>query len=94
MEYIIGDLPAFYWNEAYKISKNNEIRNVFLLYYKNEIPLLGSSSLGSPLLEEKTYPEKEFQQILSYIRKAGENLQRINQKLKLEQWKGKEEFII
>lgn len=85
-EYLIGRLPAFYYNSVYGSGghTDNKIRRYILLKCEG----------GEPLLEAKAYPENEFQQILSYIRKAGENLQKINQKLKLEQWKGKEEFII
>lgn len=83
-EYLVSGFPAFFWNSAYGVHVDNRIRNSFLLKCKDD----------EPLLEAKVYPENEFQQIISYIRKAGENLKRINQKLKLESWKGKEEFVI
>ena len=85
-EYLIGDLPAFYYNDCFGIKGigNNKFSNTVLMRCKD----------FSSLLEVKVYPEHEFQQIISYIRKAGENLKRINQKIKLEIWKGKEEFTI
>ena len=85
-EYLVSDLPAFYCNDCFGIKQvtNEKFSNTFLLRCKD----------FSSLLEAKVYPENEFQQIISYIRKAGENLKRINQKLKLERWKGREEFII
>lgn len=79
-EYIDGMAAAFYSNPEFN--------------FKSERTILIRCQNGEPLLELKEYPEREFQEILSYIRKAGENLRRINQKIKLEQWEGKEEFII
>ena len=78
-EYLNSNEAAFYCNDCYRIKNisNDRLKKTILLRCKD----------FSPLLEEKRYPENEFQQIISYIRKAGDNLKKINQKLKLEQWK-------
>ena len=89
----IGELPqeymdsmgaAFYSNPRFDLTSNDKSKRALLIRCRSE----------TTLLEAKVYPEREFQEILSYIKKAGENLKRINQRLKLESWKGKEEFII
>lgn len=86
-EYLNSSNPAFRWNDSFVIKvdfKYSFLSPVLLLYCSN----------NAELLSLKVYPEDEFQLILSYIRKAGENLRRINQRLKLENWKGKEEFVV
>ena len=82
--YLDSDLPAFYFNTMFGRSLDSAVRRDTFLFYCN----------GIPLLRAKVYPENEFQQILSYIRKAGCNLRRIKQELKLQNWKGREEFVI
>ena len=83
-EYLNSLNPAFRWNDSFSIKINPENEPILLLYCCN----------NTELLSLKIYPENEFQKIISYIRKAGENLKQINQKLKLERWKGVEEFVI
>jgi hypothetical protein len=91
----INELKALKTNKLPKAYINPEIEHMYLSNHEKAL-YTSFNNMGYFLVEDSFYEKKDFYEKLAFIKKAGENLRRINKEIeeKRKNWQGEVEFII